>query len=214
MEDIYNTLRAANVARNIEWTAGASIEDYTWRGCELAGEVGEVVELFDRGDSAAWNRKVELAEELADVVICIDLSAMTLGLPEVPIHSSGFIERAGPSIFARNVGGQVLLLLNDFKKLERERRGWPGSRSSLEYIERRLHRLMGQIGLLAAYYHIELRDFTEAKFNATSEKVGLATRLYFRAPDRVPGEQDVPVAESVAEAVADNGASGDNPANM
>lgn len=170
----YSSLREANVARNIEWTGGQSIEDYTWRGCELGGEVGEVVDLLS---GTAGYDGAALLEELADVVICIDLAGMTLGIREIPIFSQGSIGLGGIVREAYLIARHVLLMQNDFKKLERERRGWPGSRAKMEDMELRLMFLMGRIGCIASYYRLNLAEGTARKFNATSHKVGLVTRL-------------------------------------
>lgn len=95
---IFNALRAANVARQKEWDSHCDI-DLTYRSNEMAGEVGEALERavdlllvgvamgraaniakkiqrarFDiRGSRAT---KEQLAEELADIIICTDLIAM------------------------------------------------------------------------------------------------------------------------------------------
>jgi len=78
-------LRAANVERQKEWdTHGAlTLEFY---GVELAGEVGEACNIIKklartrlgiRGSQATLK---ELADELADVVICADLVALSAGI--------------------------------------------------------------------------------------------------------------------------------------
>ena len=173
----YNTLREANIARNIEWTGNQSIEDFTWRGCELVGEVGEVAEVLTRHTPNAWNSKDELADELADSVICIDLTRMTLGLPEQTIFAQGsftHVEREALRLLR-----EVAAIANLIKKLERERRGWPGSRANLEDVDRMLQNLMGRLGLVAFYYSLDLNEATARKFNATSHKVGLVTRLIY-----------------------------------
>lgn len=75
-------LRAANVARDIEWNAGAEKISPLFRAIELAGEVGEacnVIKKLERerlGIVGSRDTKEHLAEELADVVICADLAAM------------------------------------------------------------------------------------------------------------------------------------------
>ncbi len=74
-------LRQANEQRQKEWDPTDAIT-LEYRGNELAGEVGEACNLIKklarerlglRGSRANFG---ELAEELADVVICIDLIAM------------------------------------------------------------------------------------------------------------------------------------------
>jgi hypothetical protein len=96
----YLTLREANIARNKEWDTGNQL-DGSFRGNELAGEVGEAC--------------------------------------------------------------------NVIKKLERERMGIDGSRDTADVVI--------CSGLIAMHYAIDLDAAVARKFNATSEKVGLKTRL-------------------------------------
>jgi len=81
----YQTLRAANEARQIEWDKDNNIS-LAYRGNELAGEVGEACNVIKklererlgiRGSRASVSM---LAEELADAVICLDLIAMQAGI--------------------------------------------------------------------------------------------------------------------------------------
>lgn len=83
---VHSTLRAANVARNVEWVNGGPPMSLSFRGNELAGEVGEacnVIKKLDRerlGLKGSRDTVGHLAEELADVMICCDLIAMDLGI--------------------------------------------------------------------------------------------------------------------------------------
>jgi NTP pyrophosphatase (non-canonical NTP hydrolase) len=80
-----NTLRDANKARQLEWDKDDKITA-AYRGNELAGEVGEACNIIKklerermgiRGSRASIG---DLADELADVVICVDLIAMQYGI--------------------------------------------------------------------------------------------------------------------------------------
>lgn len=79
------SLRDANAARQVEWDPSDKIT-LAFRGNELAGEVGEacnVIKKLERerlGIGGSRDTKDHLAEELADVVICADLIAMTAGI--------------------------------------------------------------------------------------------------------------------------------------
>lgn len=81
----YCSLRNANLARQAEWDTGNQI-DAAYRGNELAGEVGEacnVIKKLERermGIRGSRDTVDHLAEELADVVICVDLIAMQYGI--------------------------------------------------------------------------------------------------------------------------------------
>jgi NTP pyrophosphatase (non-canonical NTP hydrolase) len=79
------TLRAANVARNSEWP-GASRIDASFRGNELAGEVGEACNIIKKLERerldipGSWASSDRLADELADIIICVDLIGMHYGI--------------------------------------------------------------------------------------------------------------------------------------
>lgn len=78
-------LRQANERRQQEWdpTNAITVE---YRGNELAGEVGEACNVIKKlarerlGIRGTRATKAQLAEELADVVICVDLIAMQMGI--------------------------------------------------------------------------------------------------------------------------------------
>jgi NTP pyrophosphatase (non-canonical NTP hydrolase) len=77
-------LRQANKTRAAEW--GAEGITLSYRGNELAGEVGEACNLIKKLDRERLGyvgtraSLQELIEELADVIICVDLIAMDLGV--------------------------------------------------------------------------------------------------------------------------------------
>lgn len=80
-------LRAANVARQAEWTPDpANQPGLAFRTIELVGEAGETANTVKKllRERAGWAGSrvglTALAEELADVVICADLLALTAGL--------------------------------------------------------------------------------------------------------------------------------------
>ena len=84
----FSELRRANIARDREWVspgAGAKLS-LSFRGNELAGEVGEacnVIKKLEREQLGLIGSRAtvdDLAEELADGVICIDLIAMDLDI--------------------------------------------------------------------------------------------------------------------------------------
>lgn len=76
-------LRDANVTRQLEWDPNNTVSgDLSYRGNELAGEVGEACNVLKKLDRQArgivGSRATvqDLANELADVLICVDLIAM------------------------------------------------------------------------------------------------------------------------------------------
>lgn len=85
MTDFLQVLREANIARDKEWNPN-KVLSLSFRGNELGGEVGEaqnILKKLDRerlGLVGSRSDKQKLAEELADVMICVDLIAMEFGL--------------------------------------------------------------------------------------------------------------------------------------
>ncbi len=78
-------LRDANQRRHIEWTDNGEVS-LGFRGLELGGEAGEVlneIKKLERGRMGMAGGKDDLqvlTEELADVIISVDLIAMDLGI--------------------------------------------------------------------------------------------------------------------------------------
>ena len=77
------------------------------------------------------------------------------------------------------LGGEVGEALNIIKKLERERLGIKGSQATLEDLAEELADVIICCDLIAMATGIDLKEAVEKKFNKTSEKVGLETRLVF-----------------------------------
>jgi NTP pyrophosphatase (non-canonical NTP hydrolase) len=79
------TLRTANETRQKEWDKEGGI-DACYRATELAGEVGEALNVVKklererRGIRGSRDTVPHLGEELADVVICLDLLALEYGI--------------------------------------------------------------------------------------------------------------------------------------
>ena len=94
MTEFYDNLRDANLARQAIWAGGKAM-DLSFRGMELAGEVGELLNKVkklvrfykgiqgnrytDSGD-IEMDLKKDIADELADVIICTDLLAMDMDI--------------------------------------------------------------------------------------------------------------------------------------
>jgi len=82
----FNNLRTANEIRQAEWCPDQNIPDLSFRGLELAGEVGEACNVMKKlererlGWRGSRDTREHLAEELADVIICCDLVAMQSGI--------------------------------------------------------------------------------------------------------------------------------------
>ena len=77
-------LRIANVTRQLEWTGNDKC-DVAFRAIEVAGEAGELSEAVKKWLRAERGATIgDIAAEMADVIISIDLLANELGinLPE------------------------------------------------------------------------------------------------------------------------------------
>src|ERR1700761_7560906 len=81
------------------------------------------------------------------------------------------------------LAGEVGEACNVIKKLERERLGIRGSRDTVEHLTEELADVIICVGLLALHYGINIDRAVALKFNATSEKVGLQTRMI--VPDAI-----------------------------
>lgn len=83
--DQFDSLREANYARDQVWDPEGKL-DGSFKGNELGGETGEVqnkIKKLERerlGLKGSRTTVAELAEECADVVICVDLICMHYGI--------------------------------------------------------------------------------------------------------------------------------------
>ncbi|GEM_PF-5059875 len=81
------------------------------------------------------------------------------------------------SFRGNEMAGEVGEACNVIKKLERERQGWRGSRSTKEELASELADVIHTAILCAVTAGIDLEAATVEKFNATSDKNDLLTRL-------------------------------------
>lgn len=94
----FATLREANARRNAIWDTTAEGLSLAFRGNELAGEVGEacnVIKKLERerlGIRGSRDTVEHLTEELADVIICVELIAMAMNIDLAHAVSAKFNE--------------------------------------------------------------------------------------------------------------------------
>ena len=86
-------------------------------------------------------------------------------------------ERLSLTFRATELAGEVGEARNVVKKLERERLGIVGSRDTFEHLAEELADIIICADLLAMDAGIDLEAAVVAKFNATSIKVGLTTKM-------------------------------------
>ncbi len=89
-------------------------------------------------------------------------------------------QKADSMFHAAELGGEVGEVLNVAKKLHREAMGWRGSRATVDDLAEELGDVLICADKLAAQYGIDLAQATAAKFNKTSDKVGLPQKLALR----------------------------------
>ena len=190
----YWDLREANVARDIEWTGGTPVS-YTFRAAELHGEMGEIMDLFidpevarpgTDVDPLEWGKKWtgDLRDELGDGFIVVDLTGMKLGFPTIPVDEETareevllpFLMHPTDTLFTL-LGSRTGRICNTLKKLEREANGWVGSKADKYDAWPPLFEAHCILRVLCKRFSLDPAEVTSAKFNRTSEKVGLTTRL-------------------------------------
>lgn len=93
-------------------------------------------------------------------------------------------ERVSMTFRATELAGEVGEACNVIKKLERERIGLVGSRDTKEHLAEELADIVICTDLVAMDADIDLDAAIAAKFNTTSEKNGLSTRLSKPVPVR------------------------------
>lgn len=98
---------------------------------------------------------------------------------------------------ATELGGETGEVLNVCKKIERERRGWRGSRATVQDLADELADVVICADLLALTEGIDLDAAIVRKFNVTSEKVGLPHRLALHPSPTAEGVDPVQDEESV-----------------
>lgn len=93
------------------------------------------------------------------------------------IEWKGSMDVVPPLFRSTELAGEVGEACNVIKKLERERMGWVGSRATLAQLGEELADVIICVDLIAMDYGLDLWELVARKFNATSERIGLATRL-------------------------------------
>lgn len=181
----YQSLRDANLVRQHEWDPGNHARDLFWRANELAGEAGELCNVLKKihrercgvaGSRAILN---DMAEEAADVIICIDLLALDYGVEAKAIQSvadlmlhkhrdtqGSLVERG--TMITRCLGRVCDVLYED-----------EGPDGHHEEMAARLGALQANILLLARAEGIDMLVAVANKFNATTHKMGLTTFLRY-----------------------------------
>lgn len=167
----YRTLRAANNARQSEWDGDGHAMNDDWRMNELMGEAGEVCNILKKlhrervGVDGSRADRETLADELADVVICLDLFLGTKRLSPATgrirnIEPGKTLTRRGRDLFSAVARLDTVSFFHDAEEI--------GSAANAVYS----HCL-----ILAQVERIDLRAAVAKKFNETSFKRDLNVSL-------------------------------------
>ena len=175
--NIFDNLRAANATRQIEWDAGGVAHDPYWRANELAGESGEVCNVLKKlhrersGVPGSRDTTSHLAEELADVVICVDLLLLSAGLPPVPTSIKAPEKLIGLSLV--QLGTKLTIAVSSLcLPID-----MPGDTEDDNIKAAASERIVQIATAIALREGIDLRWATMAKFNDTSRKMKLETMM-------------------------------------
>lgn len=178
----FHTLREANIARQAEWDPSDKV-DLSWRCNELAGEAGEVCNVLKKlhrervGLPGSRATKDQLAEELADTVICVDLAALTAGLGPVepyyldPRDPRNQFEHASLTDRGNALAARAGAVCETVFTIDVS-----GNRGELK---NRLRLVQLTVMAIAATEGIDLQIAVANKFNATTHRMGLMTFLRY-----------------------------------
>ena len=164
-------LHIANVARGKEWENSNEKCDIDFWGVELAGEVGETCNIIKklererlglRGSRATVQ---DLADELADVIICIDLIACHQQIFTSPTTQLPWLKNKSLALLGNEMAAAAGMINHII-----------ASRNYTQ-LHSMLCILINRVELIARSQKIELELAVRTKFNATSEKYNLQTRM-------------------------------------
>lgn len=193
-------LRNANLVRDVEWNSAAERISIAWRANEFAGELGELANLVKKIARVRMKLKhapvdenallSQAADELADVLICLDLLAMDLGLNTRDILLKSLdsrkaphgIERMSLSYVSASLVATAYYIVCMAERIEALQLGLasPGPSKEdqcIDFIRQSIPSFLSAWVVLGAMLKIDWRQAIPAKFNATSQKHGLATMM-------------------------------------
>ncbi len=175
----FATLRAANLARQAEWT-GNEQADIAFRALEVADECGEVAGAVkkllraQRGICGSTMTLEDVADEIGDTIISLDLLACELRIELVdPATTQPPKPDGKPLELALAVDwavGQVsMAILTDVDKAV--------TASLMAELAARMRNVLQFLNELAAALGVDVGHAVATKFNKTSVKYGLTTMM-------------------------------------
>lgn len=175
-----NALRRANVTRNDEWEMPNNPFSLTFWANELAGEAGEacnILKKLERERLGAVGSRAPLsalAEELADVIICCDLIGMHQKIEIGVWPRSPVLDDHGSVINYSLWGVKIDARVGRVSMLSMHPEGEAPRRLLLPSA---LNDTVHTVKTLADLINIDLEKVIVTKFNMTSDKYGLKTKL-------------------------------------
>jgi hypothetical protein len=175
---VYPNLRDANAARAIEWSNGGDGPQFY--AVELYGESGEalnVVKKLEREKLGMVGSRAtlqDMADEIADVIICVDLLAIAYDLPPIRSIPIGTVRSSLWEAIA--MGRATGSCMADVEALEMER-DFYGELRSVSALYDDLCNVQIFAECLARSYDIDPDAAISKKFNTTSTKYGLKTMM-------------------------------------
>lgn len=163
-------LRKANIARDLEWNPDQKCDLNFW-GVELAGEVGEACNIIKKlererlGMRGSRATVQDLADELADVIICVDLLALSVGMFADPKERLTWLKNKSLAKLGNEMAAASGMINHIVVS---------GNNAMLTSM---LCILIQRTDLIARSQKIDLELAVKTKFNATSEKYKLTTRM-------------------------------------
>jgi NTP pyrophosphatase (non-canonical NTP hydrolase) len=183
----FQALRAANAHRQSEWS-GHEHADIEFRALEVADEAGEVMGAVKklvrarRGIQGSTMTLEDVADEIGDTVIALDLLACDLGLELSEPRPARIFENTPVLTLALGIDGAVGNLMQAvLGHLDRLRNEWSGDDEPCGYIHSRMQTVLRLLIALAEALGIDPNRAVAAKFNKTSAKYGLSTTMQVAA---------------------------------
>ncbi|WP_321829764.1 MazG-like family protein [Thalassovita sp.] len=171
LQEFLPLLRTANDTRQGEWPGSASA-DTLFRAAEVVGEVGELadaVALLELGPGSIR----QITEETGDALIALDLFCAHIGIDTQ--------QQPTPASYTKlnHLPIAACLLMEAVKKLARAERGIAGNSNHdpMDQVRACCGDILYCLSDFCRARQINLIGAATAKFNATSVKHGLQTRL-------------------------------------
>lgn len=176
----YFTLRDANIARQREWDKDSKVT-LSYRINELGGEAGELLNLIKKiqreklamvGSRASKN---DIMDEVGDLVVCSDLVGMQFDVGVQLLRNHVENLHLSPT----QMGAKLMMLIGRIGECGIDDNEMFNDRMKRDVVNWHLARLIDWAHSFAHVNGFGLLVATQDKFNKTSVKYGLDTRLEF-----------------------------------